>query len=202
MYNLICRNEQIIISTINKEHGVPQYEWLISNIGQAHDTNYQNEFKKFWMMKQAHLGDSFDQAYFTALSTGEPTPSLRSFCQTLHQFPRLRGDRALQFSFVTKLRHMLNRKLPIYDDRVASFYLFQSPSRTLPLTQRINGLITFHNFLIHEYRRVLSTGLLENPLAAFKQQFNNSPAHTDTKIIDWLIYGFVRLADKGQIAGL
>ncbi len=159
-------------------------------------------------MKRAHLGSGFDQAYFGALNPAKPLPGLRGLCQALYQFPRLRGDQALQFSFATKLRHMLNRNLPIYDDRVASFYLFQPPpllwcksasTANLRLRQRINGLIAFHNFLIHEYQRVLSSGPLASPIAAFKRQLKPTSMHTDVKIIDWLIYGFVRLADKGQI---
>lgn len=198
MYGVICRNQQAILAAIPRTD-VQKYEWLVTNIGQANNPQYQDEYKKFWLMKRAQLGNSFDQAYFTALNPTRPLPGLRSLCQMLYQIPRLRGDQALQFSFATKLRHMLNRQLPIYDDRVARFYLFQPPSTKLPLRQRINGLVVFHNRLIHEYKRVLSTGVLANPIAAFKQQFNNPPAHTDVKVIDWLIYGFVRLADNEMI---
>lgn len=204
MYALICKNEQAILTAIDPQKDVQKYESLVSKIGEASNPQYQDEYKNFWQMKRAHLGSSFDQAYFSALDPSKTIPALRSLCQTLYRFPRLRGDQALQFSFATKLRHMLNRQLPIYDDRVASFYLFQPPSTKLPLRQRVNAFIVFHNFLIHEYKRVLNSGVLAKPIAAFKQhfkqQFNDPPAHTDVKIIDWLIYGFVRLADKGKIA--
>ena len=208
MYALICKNQQLILTAIEKDKGVPAYELLVSNIGRANDPQYQDKYKDFWMMKRAHLGSSFDRAYFSALNPNQPMPSLRNLCQVLYQFPRLRGDQALQFSFATKLRHMLNRQLPIYDDRVASFYLFQAPpalwcksvlSANLRLRQRINGLIVFHNFLIHEYR-VVSSGVLAGAIAAFRQRFNDPRQHTDVKIIDWLIYEFVRLANQGKIA--
>lgn len=199
MYALICRNQQPILAAIDPKEDVQEYEWLVSHIGQANKPDYQDRYKGFWSMKRAHLGTRFDAAYFGALNTAQPMPSLRNLCQMLYQFPRLKGDQALQFSFATKLRHMLNRKLPIFDDRVACFYLFQKPSNDLPLLQRINGLTIFQNFLGGEYRRVLSKGFLAGPISAFRQTFQNSPAHTDVKIIDWLIYGFVRLSDKGQI---
>jgi hypothetical protein len=207
MYGLICKNQKAIIALIDREKGVPEYESLVSRIAQAQNPEYQDEYKNFWAMKTAQLGGKFDQAYFTALNPTKPIPAVRNLCEMLYQFPRLRGDQALQFSFATKLRHMLNRELPIYDNRVASFYLFQpppvlwcksAPSTKLRLEQRINGLIVFHNFLINEYKR-LRRGLLANPIAAFKQQLQPTSIHTDVKIIDWLLYGFVRLADKGQI---
>jgi hypothetical protein len=205
MYSVICKNQNAIISAIDPQD-VQEYESLVSRIGQANNSQYQKEYKTFWIMHRAHLGPGFDQAYFSALHHGalnptQPIPALSSLCQMLYQFPRLKGDQALQFSFATKLRHMLNRHLPIYDDNIAGFYLFQKPY-WLPATdlkQRINALMVFQNFLISEYKRILGNGLLQNPIAAFKRQFKNPARHTDVKIIDWLILNFVTLAEKKKI---
>jgi hypothetical protein len=85
---------------------------------------------------------------------------------------------------------MLNRELPIYDSRIRLFYNFIEPLRALPIIERINGYVQFHQFLINEYNRVLNEGLLMPSIQAFRQHFN--PQHfTDKKIIDSLIWAFI-----------
>jgi hypothetical protein len=155
-------------------------------------------YKKFWQMNLAQMGSTFHQKYFNALNTTKPL-TLRGLCKMLYPYSKRRkGTPTLQFSFPTKLRHMIKPQLPIYDKKVVRFFLFQEPSTKLPWEQRLNGYIVFHNFLIREYRRVIGCGQLATAIAAFHQQFHPQQ-HTEEKIIDWLILTFVELADKGQI---
>ena len=200
MYALICKKEQTVIGAIANSD-VQRYEWLVANLAQANTQSYQDEYNRFWQMNSFKgLSSQFYQTYFNFLDPAKPMPSLRRVCEALYQIPRAQGDQALQFSFATKLRHMLNRELPIYDGRVASFYLFGEPSIKIPLPQRINGFIVFNNALKREYRRVLITGVLAQPIEGFKKRFSNPPLHTDVKIIDWLIYAFVQLWGSGKIS--
>jgi len=200
MYALICKNEQTVIGAIANSD-VQRYEWLVANLAQANTQSYQDEYNRFWQMSSFKgLSSQFYQTYFNLLNPAKPIPTLRSVCETLYQIPRAQGDQALQFSFATKLRHMLNRELPIYDGRVASFYLFEEPSIKIPLRQRINGFIVFNNAVSREYRRLLISGVLAQPIDGFKKRFSKSPQHTDVKIIDWLIYGFVQLWGSGKIS--
>jgi hypothetical protein len=151
-------------------------------------------------MNPAQLGSGYYQTYFNLLNTTKPLPTLRSVCQILlPHSTRLNGTQTLQFSFATKLRHMLKPQLPIYDVRLSRLFLFQAPSTQWPLRQRIKGLIVFHNFLIREYARVIGSGQLTSAIDAFRQQFNPQ-LHGNVKIIDWLIWKFVELADSGQIS--
>ena len=198
MYSTICKNQNAIINAIPQKD-VLEYESLLQQVGQANTSKYQQRYKTFWQMHPAQLGSSFYQTYFNLLNMTKPLPTLRNICQTLHPHStRLNGTQTLQFSFATKLRHMLKPQLPIYDVRVARFFLFQDPSTQWPLRQRINGLIVFHNFLIREYARVIGSGQLASAIDAFRQQLN-SQRHGNVKIIDWLIWKFVELADSGQI---
>ncbi len=128
--------------------------------------------------KTHNLGDAVNALYNTAVSRN--------------------GDRSIQFSFATKLLHIADPRLPIYNSRVADFYFFQSPARSLSLKQRIGRFLDFHTFLMQEYRRVLEQGLLTVAIQEFRRQFN--PQHiTDEKIIDSLIWAFVTLLNEGGI---
>jgi hypothetical protein len=72
------------------------------------------------------------------------------------------------------------------------------PSTKLSLQQRIAGFVTFHNFLIQEYARVLQNGLLASAIQEFHLQL--TPQHfTDEKIVDSLIWAFVKLLHKGAL---
>jgi hypothetical protein len=104
----------------------------------------------------------------------------------------------LQFSYPTKLCHMVSPKLPIYDSRVARFYLFQEPSTHWPLPTRITAYVAFHDFLRNEYARILSGNLLKPAIDGFRQRFNPKQ-HTDEKIIDWLIWAFIDWVDSGAL---
>jgi hypothetical protein len=197
MYSTICKNQHAIISAIPQTY-VQKYESLLQPVGRANNPQYQRDYKKFWQMNLAQMGSTFHQKYFNALNTTKPL-TLRGLCKMLYPYSKRRkGTPTLQFSFPTKLRHMIKPQLPIYDKKVVRFFLFQEPSTKLPWEQRLNGYIVFHNFLIREYRRVIGCGQLATAIAAFHQQFHPQQ-HTEEKIIDWLILTFVELADKGQI---
>jgi hypothetical protein len=88
--------------------------------------------------------------------------------------------------------------LPIYDSLVARFFLFEAPSSDRPVEERITKLTAFHDFLGTEYARVIKGGQLASAIAAFRQRFNPQQ-HTDEKIIDWLIWTLVSLADRGAL---
>ncbi|HLH01096.1 MAG TPA: hypothetical protein VKX49_32635 [Bryobacteraceae bacterium] len=197
MYAVIDKFRQSIIGAIDPSY-VTEYEWLLQNIGQATSPAYQQRYKNQWAMNRARLSNSFYATYFGLLQQKTAQP-LSTLCQTLYQSSaRSNGTQSLQFSFATKLLHTLNPRLPIYDSRVARFFLFDEPQTTAPLQQRISTLIDFHNFLVQEYARVLSLDLLAQAIADFRQRFTPRQ-HTDEKIIDWLIWGLVVCADKGML---
>src|SRR6266852_5817522 len=141
MYSTICKNQQAIISAIYPKKDVQAYESLLKRVGQASNQQYQRDYKDFWRMHRAQLGTSFYQAYFNALNTANPL-TLRGLCKQLDPYSkRSNGAPTLQFSFATKLRHMINPQLPIYDVQVGRFFLFREPSTKLPWDQRVDGYI-------------------------------------------------------------
>jgi hypothetical protein len=132
------------------------------------------------------------------------TPTLGALAPNLHAAStNSKGRQSLQFSFTTKLLHMTNQHLPIYDSQVAAFYFFQEPDIKDPkdpqdLQRRIATLVTFHDFLRQEYRRVLQNNLLAPAIQEFRVRLS-SQHFTDEKIVDSLIWAFVGLVWKGAL---
>jgi hypothetical protein len=150
-------------------------------------------------MNAAQLSPAFYTAYFGALTAAiSNAPTLSSVAQTLHAASaRQNGQKSLQFSFATKLLHMTNQHLPIYDARIAAFYFFATPANK-DLQRRINRFVSLHSFLIAEYARVLNGGLLASAIQEFRLRLN--PQHfTHEKIVDSLIWAFVALLRKGAL---
>ncbi len=197
MYSIINTVQQAIIGSI-PSLDVKEYDRLLDDVGQANSGPFQKRYKAFWGMNRAQLSGKFYNTYFEFLKA--PTsPTLANLCQVLHDSAtRRNGTRTLQFSFATKLLHTLNPHLPIYDSKVARFFLFEPPSSDQPAPERIGKLITFHAFLEAEYRRVIDGGQLATSIGAFRQQFSPE-RHTDEKIVDWLIWTLVDLADRGAL---
>lgn len=197
MYSVIRTVQQTIVDSIDPWE-VAEYDWLRETTGQSGTASYQQRYKNFWGMNVAQLSSPFYTTYFEFLSaTAMPTPT--DLCQILYESSTRRdGRQTLQFSFATKLLHTINPRLPIYDSLAARFFLFEAPSSDRPVNERIKKLIEFYDFRGTEYARVIKGGQLTFAIAAFRQQFNPRQ-HTDEKIIDWLIWALVNLADRGAL---
>jgi hypothetical protein len=199
MYNLINSNIHPILQQIQRDW-VNEYDWLVSNLPDCDQPAYQRRYKVFWRLNAARLHDNFCKAYFQALQSARSIPpDLSNLTLALHATPTHgSGRRSLQFSFASKLLHMVSPSLPIYDSLVAAFYFYEEQNRKLLLQQRVASLVGFHNFLSSEYERILTHKLLGPSIAAFRNHFN--PLHfTDEKIIDSLIWGYVSILKRGAV---
>jgi hypothetical protein len=199
MYSLINQYAGTILGTIARNH-VTEYDWLLQNIAQVNEQDYQRRYRAYWAMNAAQLSPDFYTAYFAALDEARDRAlTLDVLSRRLYDASARRdGSRSLQFSFATKLLHMANPHLPIYDSKVAGFFFFRAAPGDLPLDQRISRLVTFHGFLTQEYARVLNDRLLAVAIEPFRQQLQ--PQHfTDEKCIDSLLWAFVTLLEGGGL---
>jgi hypothetical protein len=199
MYHLIETNAQTIIASIARQH-VTEYDWLRQNIRDCDTLEYQTRYKAFWRLGAARLSPRFCKVYFAALLAALTNkPEVGALSEKLRATPtHQNGRKSLQFSFTTKLVHMVEPNTPIYDSLIASFYFYQEPTVRLPLAARVEDLVEFHKFLGREYQRILQKKLLAKAIRGFRQQF--SPRHfTDEKIIDSLLWAFVSLLKRGGL---
>jgi len=199
MYHLIEANKATVIASIPRQH-VTEYDWLRQNLRDCDTPEYQTRYKTFWRLGAARLSPHFCKVYFSALQASQnKTPDVGALARKLQATPtHQNGRKSLQFSFVTKLVHMVEPTAPIYDSLVASFYFYQEPTVRLTLATRVEDLVEFHKFLGREYQRILKKKLLARSIGEFRSKFN--PDHfTDEKIIDSLLWAFVSLLKRGGL---
>jgi hypothetical protein len=196
MYSMICEHRASVIARIIPQQ-VGDYEWLLEHVSEAETQEYQRAYRKFWGMRG--VSTDFYRAYFKILRDSiaeSATPA--DVCRELSP-NSLRGDgqQTIQFSFATKLCHVLRPHCPIYDSHVSRFYLYREPSAQLSLETRIEGLVEFYRSLIEEQKRVLSAGFLALAISVFREKFLPQ-RHTDEKIVDWLIWAFMGYLEGGK----
>jgi hypothetical protein len=199
MYHLINRDIQAVLQSFPRNH-VPDYDWLQQNLNLCGTQQYQTRYKKYWRLNAARLSPNFCNIYFQALQASKrKCPTARGLAQRLYATPTHRnGRQGLQFSFATKLVHMVDPTTPIYDSLIAGFYFWQEPSRRLSVARRLGEIVRFHAFLADEYRRILRQNLLSASIQKFRNHFN--PRHfTDEKVIDSLLWAYVALLRNGGI---
>lgn len=199
MYRLINQYAGAIVASIPSAH-VQDYDWLLQNIAAVGTPEYQSKYRTFGAMNAAQLSPDFYTVYFAVLDEAAiHAPSLDSLSGTIHSAStRRNGGKSLQFSFATKLLHMINPHSPIYDSKVAKFYFYVAPPSDRDLEERIACFIAFHTFLVQEYARILDSGLLATAIQTFRQELNTQQ-FTDEKCIDSLLWAFVTLLEKGAL---
>jgi hypothetical protein len=199
MYDLINANLGIVLQAIDPIKTVDNYVSLLQSLSQVATLQFQNKYTSYWGMQ--YPNQAYRSIYFqtleTALLTPLNPPNLNNLATTLYSTPANRKGQSNQFSFVTKLLHMVDRHSPIFDRNVAAFYFFREPNDP---QKRNAAYLGFHAFLVKEYGRVLQNGLLCHPMQAFRQRFAQQQQHfTDERVIDVLIWTYAGLLRKGAL---
>jgi hypothetical protein len=200
MYSFINKNADKVVASVTRDF-VTEYSWLIQNAipSQIGTPAYQKRYRKYWSMNLSQLSPDFFLAYFRILAKArrEQIPLDRIVNYLYEASTRMNGQKSVQFSFATKLLHMTDQHLPVYDSQVAEFYFFQAPTRG-SFEERLAALTEFYEYLRVEYARVLKNGLLSTAIKAFRREFPENK-FTDEKIIDSLIWAFIKLLRSRQI---
>lgn len=200
MYSLINKNILVILDNIERAY-VAEYDWLSKRLKQTNvslDPEFQKRYKSYWAMDFARLSPGFCEFYFRVLEKGKSEDiEIRSLCKNLYEVPTHKNEqKTIQFSFATKLAHMINPALPIYDNLVCSFYFLKVAWPKGDFSQRIELYLSVYKFLLKELERIKTNGLLESSIYEFRKGLSPK-CFTDEKIIDTLIRAFVGMARNG-----
>jgi hypothetical protein len=95
------------------------------------------------------------------------------------------GER-LEFSFVTKMYHTIDNKMPIYDNNVAKLFGF-SVHLDAGYSTKVERYLDFYEELKTTYKLILEKNLLQRSLIAFDEKFKN-PLITQEKKIDFILW--------------
>jgi hypothetical protein len=199
MYRLINDNIAAILAKIKQRENVDIYDDLMLNRNRADADDYQNDYKKYWQLHMGRLSDDFCKVYFNKLKDNLANPtSLSQVVDDLYDMEPNKNGNSIQFSFASKLWHMVEPTSPLYDSLVARYYFFNVPTDK-DWTKRRDKLLTFYEFLIYEYKRVIDNKLLEPSILDFRRRFYSRTLFTDDRIIDFLIWSCVtELATVGK----
>ena len=214
MYCYINRLAHQLTTDLGQQD-VETYQHLCDDLGPAVANpdayqDYQGQYRDYWGMNAAGLTPAQFDAYFQFLADlaqqaqadNGQIPGLDDICETLteichqlHEMPNQQGRHCIYFSFATKLVHMVYPDYPIYDSKVKAFYFLPDPAGDFG--PRMGTLLPSYRFLHREYNRILDDHLLDGAMALFANQLGDvgSPA----KVIDWLIWTFVRALQQGAI---
>src|SRR5690348_4672905 len=125
MYRLINANTPAVINALRRIGDLQEYLDLrtafVSSGPAAASPDFQRAYRKYWRMNAARLPQSFYDRYFTLLSEFRErgTTDLAGAVRIISDPD---GDNhGLQFSFATKLVHMVDPRIPVFDSFVAAF---------------------------------------------------------------------------------
>lgn len=205
MYTLINQNITGILSQINAKGDVGMYETLLAELRESDVTaneEFQRIYRNYWRLGAARLGADFCRAYFLLLERLKQTSdfTVEKVAHKLLMTPT-HGDgrKTLQFSFASKLVHMLCPERPVFDSMVAAFYFLPTNGAGKTPEEKLQQLLESYRFLESEYARVLREGILADSIEQFRKRFKVRPTYTDQKVIDTLIWKFVTMLRNGAV---
>jgi hypothetical protein len=150
----------------------------------------QTRFANYYRLHIGGLTDAFKRRYLELLLTCKPrgkrdpyTPLLKE----LYEFPRRKGDRTLQVSFVSKLVAFHDESRPLYDVHVKNFFGFSPPS-VGPIDFRIAGFVANLQNIQAQYEAWSASPRFAK---AMRPLFNKNPALKNchpTRLCDFLVW--------------
>jgi len=165
-------------------------------------SDFRKQYGEFFAMGQSRLIPSYYDRYFTLLETNKTNHevSLSEILMSLKPVSQTsKGRKSIQFSFATKLVHMINDDEPIYDSRIKMFYKKTEPPAAMEYKKRVATYIDIQKSIKDEYRHIIDDKLLEPSIECFRRMYANRRDHSDIKVIDWIIWQFVSLVNGGWI---
>ena len=163
------------------------------------DEDFQRKYKAFWAMNVARLSKAYTDAHFECLELNKqgPAPGVDDVADRLHRFPTSADGRSsLQFSFASKLVHMIEPSKPVFDSLIERFYFL--PASTASGMKRLGDRMKSYDFLVKEHARILRDGLLSDAIAKFRDRFGGFNL-AEEKIIDSLVWSFAGKLNGGAI---
>jgi hypothetical protein len=212
MYSLITEHIDALLESFSPRY-IEEYRELLENLEQQIERHeYRDRYVQIWRLQRLGFGDRHWDLYFARMrrllrnapaGPDDWDSALRALAQELHEIPRRRGTPVLAFAACTKLAHMVDQRLPIYDSKIAAFYLWQPPAPSESFDVRIERYLEFYKGLRCEQRRILRDGVLRRAVSQFRRRFDARARDcTNEKIIDFLIWHWVgRCQDNGLAGG-
>ena len=197
-FSHIEANAQPAVRTIGQE-AVDVYAFLAEQFARGPVLDnyvYQFMYRSFYRLDNAGLTTEFKSQYFALLERSRDLDEvdLKTLTKELYAAPNSKGQRSLQFSFVTKLANTVNCQYPIYDGEVAKVFAFKSPQPSKPFEVRFEKYMAFYADLRDTYTEILKHNLLEEPRRIFRHIYS-APLERipDIKVLDFIFWSAGKL---------
>jgi len=176
---------------------------LLKNKPPGFRLDFEREFKSYYGMNRAHLGSDFHRIFFRYLfalklpSRAEPYSRI---VRRLFRYPRLRGDCAPQFSFVSKLVAIHDESQPIFDSHVSDFFGISAPAIG-GIKFRIAGFISNLTYLRGIYSDWATDRFIAGILSELKGEHPGLNECSETRLLDLLVWtvGQKKLGNRTEL---
>ena len=198
-FDLINSKAAAIVDRIPQE-SIEVYLFLMDRYSPgnvAGNRVFQFVFRSFYRMENAGLTDEFKSEYFAIMDSyrGASDLDICGIAERLRRILNRKGQKSLQFSFITKLLHTVNNSYPIYDAEVARVYRFRTPSYQESFGKRLERYATFYRQLGESYREIIKSGSLQPAITMFSDAFpDHAKRLSDVKVLDFIMWSAGKLS--------
>ena len=118
---------------------------------------FQFVFRSFYGLDRAGLTPEFKKEYFKLMEECRTSNhiDLSALLKDLDEIQNRKGQKTLQFSFITKLANTVDDDYPLYDSQVAKVFKFILSSSNKPTNDRINEFSESYEKLKNYYHELL-----------------------------------------------
>lgn len=200
-WDQINKNASIIVANIAPE-SVDVYLFLSEQFKKGNICEnflFQFVFRSFYRIDNAGLTPEFKNRYFELMEEAKNSDCIDLSClaKDLYEYPNIKGNNSLQFSFISKLANTVDDSYPIFDSEIGRLYGFRTPYNYKDFEVRLNEYLSFYEVLISDYKQVLSENLLDIAFKEFESVFppTNKPI-PDIKRLDFLLWSAGKLKNR------
>lgn len=174
-----------------------------NNCNKDFDEQFKRIFCRFFALNGARgLNQKQKDKFFELFSLNKK--DLKEILEILYEIPGHGKRHKLFISFGTKLLHIINDELPIYDKNID--FVLNLPGQTYPssLEERIKNRLDIYKELKNTTEELLANDKIKNYLKSIRQEMRRTPGYdnftwqdkdiSDVKLFDsllWALYFFV-----------
>lgn len=154
---------------------------------------FQFVFKSFYALDGAGLSNQLKTRYFELMAKRKG--DLKNILIELYEIKNRKEQKTIQFSFTTKLLHIMDESKPIFDSEVATVIHSEVKGKTPE--QRIESCINIYTEICVLYKEMLEDKNIKKIIFKFRRKFSlNEDAMSDVKILDFIIWSLGKIIKK------
>jgi hypothetical protein len=136
---------------------------------------FQFVFRSFYGLDRAGLTPEFKKEYFELMEKCRTSNhiDLSALLKHLNKIQNRKGQKTLQFSFITKLANIVDDDYPLYDSKVAKVFKLIPPSSNKSTNDRINEFLESYEKLKNYYHELLNGNVCAPIFASFHEMHPN-----------------------------